>query len=295
MNLVAPASRLAIGTAQFGMIYGVANRSGKVSLVNGRKILMRAREAGIDTIDTAISYGDSERQLGMIGVSNWRVISKLPNSICDESLVVEWARNHVESSLRRLQIPTLYGILLHRSTDLLSTRGEALFNALSLMKKLGLVQRIGVSVYSPSEVNAIISRYPIDIVQVPFNIFDRRLVETGCLQALKEAGIEVHVRSIFLQGLLVMPRLSRKAYFFRWDKLFSHWEEWLADENLTAVQACLAYVLSEPAIDHVVVGIDSVTQLEDIIQNTVNKVPLPPDNLCSDDLDLINPSNWNHL
>lgn len=289
----APISRLALGSAQFGMSYGVANLAGKVSIDEVANILQLASDSGIDTIDTAVNYGDSESQLGKVGVGQWRVVSKLPTLGRDAESVLNWVRGEIEGSLQRLNIPSLYGMLLHHPLDLLGVGGEALFNALNLMKQLGLVEKIGVSVYTPAEVERIISRYPIDLVQIPFNIFDRRLVTTGCLKTLKEAGIEVHVRSIFHQGLLVMDPQKRHAFFKRWSDLFNDWDAWLIENKITPLEACLGYALSEPGIDRVVVGVERLTQLHDILLAAKKTMPLPPAYLRSDDPDLINPSFWN--
>lgn len=275
------------------MSYGVVNLAGKVSINDIAKILQLARDSGIDTIDTAVNYGDSESQLGKVGVGQWRVVSKLPALGRDAESVLNWVRGQIEGSLQRLNIPSLYGMLLHQPLDLLGVGGEALFNALNLMKQLGLVEKIGVSVYTPAEVERIISRYPIDLVQIPFNIFDRRLVTTGCLKTLKEAGIEVHVRSIFLQGLLVMDPQKRHAFFKRWSDLFNDWDAWLIENKITPLEACLGYALSEPGIDRVVVGVERLTQLHDILLAAKKTMPLPPAYLRSDDPDLINPSFWN--
>lgn len=292
MSSTSPISRLALGTAQFGMSYGVANLAGKVSINDIAKILQLARDAGIDTIDTAVNYGDSESQLGKVGVDQWLVVSKLPALSRDSGLALNWVRSEIEGSLTRLNIASLYGMLLHHPLDLLGIGGEALFNALMLMKQLGLVQKIGVSVYSPSEVERIISCYPIDLVQIPLNIFDRRFVTTGCLKTLKEAGIEVHVRSIFLQGLLVMDPQKRHAFFKRWSDLFNYWDVWLIKNKITPLEACLGYTLSQPGIDRVVVGVEQLSQLQDILLVAGKPIPLPPAYLSSDDPDLINPSFW---
>lgn len=275
------------------MSYGVANLAGKVSIDEVANILQLASDSGIDTIDTAVNYGDSESQLGKVGVGQWRVVSKLPTLGRDAESVLNWVRGEIEGSLQRLNIPSLYGMLLHHPLDLLGVGGEALFNALNLMKQLGLVEKIGVSVYTPAEVERIISRYPIDLVQIPFNIFDRRLVTTGCLKTLKEAGIEVHVRSIFHQGLLVMDPQKRHAFFKRWSDLFNDWDAWLIENKITPLEACLGYALSEPGIDRVVVGVERLTQLHDILLAAKKTMPLPPAYLRSDDPDLINPSFWN--
>jgi aryl-alcohol dehydrogenase-like predicted oxidoreductase len=285
-------SRLALGTVQFGIPYGISNQQGKVSLEAATEILNYAHIAGISILDTAISYGDSENCLGGIGVKDWRIISKLPEIPIATNDVLSWVRESVNGSLHRLKIPCLYGLLLHRPQQLLSNTGQEIHNALNLLKKEGLVDKIGISIYSPTELEELCNRFSFDLIQAPFNIFDRSLKQSGWLSRLKLAGVEVHVRSIFLQGLLLMNPANRPAYFNRWQPIWTEWEQWLYTNNLTALQACLSFVLSNPDIDRVVVGVDCLSQLQEILAATTIEVVKPPDKLCSDDLDLINPARW---
>jgi aryl-alcohol dehydrogenase-like predicted oxidoreductase len=285
-------SRLALGTVQFGIPYGISNQQGKVSLDSATEILNHAHIAGINTLDTAISYGDSENCLGQIGVKDWQVVSKLSELPIGTNDVLSWARESVHRSLQRLQIPQLYGLLLHRPQQLLSPQGQELHNALNLLKEEGLVNKIGISIYSPTELEELFDRFAFDLVQAPFNIFDRSLKQSGWLSRLKVAGVEVHVRSIFLQGLLLMNPFHRPTYFNRWQPLWTEWEQWLHTNNLTALQACLSFVLSNSDIDRVVVGVDSLSQLQEILAATTIEAVKPPDKLCCDDPDLINPARW---
>ena len=285
-------SRLALGTVQFGIPYGISNQQGKVSLDAATEILNYAHIAGISTLDTAIAYGDSENRLGEIGVKDWRIISKLPEIPIATNDVLNWVRESVNGSLHRLKIPCLYGLLLHRPQQLLSNTGQEIYNALDLLKKEGLVDKIGISIYSPTELEELCNRFSFDLIQAPFNIFDRSLKQSGWLSRLKLGGVEVHVRSIFLQGLLLMNPANRPAYFNRWQPIWIEWEQWLYTNNLTALQACLSFVLSNPDIDRVVVGVDCLSQLQEILAATTIEVVKPHDKLCSDDLDLINPARW---
>ncbi len=285
-------SRLALGTVQFGIPYGISNQQGKVSLDAATEILNYAHIAGISTLDTAIAYGDSENRLGEIGVKDWRIISKLPEIPIATNDVLNWVRESVNGSLHRLKIPCLYGLLVHRPQQLLSNTGQEIYNALNLLKKEGLVDKIGISIYSPTELEELCNRFSFDLIQAPFNIFDRSLKQSGWLSRLKLGGVEVHIRSVFLQGLLLMNPPNRPAYFNRWQPIWTEWEKWLYTNNLTALQACLSFVLSDPDIDRVVVGVDSLSQLQEILAATTIEVVKPPDKLCCDDPDLINPARW---
>jgi len=284
--------RLALGTVQFGIPYGISNQYGKVSLASATEILKYAYMTGIDTLDTAIAYGDSEHRLGQIGVGDWQVISKLPKILKETNDIQNWIKESVKKSLRQLQIPCLHGLLLHRPQQLLSSEGQEIFNALNWLKEEGLVNKIGISIYNCSELEDLCSRFSFNLVQAPFNIFDRSLKQSGWLYHLKDLGVEVHVRSIFLQGLLLMNPSNRPSYFDRWQPLWIEWERWLHTNNLTPLQACLNFVLSNPDIDRVVVGVDCISQLQQILAATTIQVVAPPDTLCCNDPDLINPARW---
>jgi len=284
--------KLALGTAQFGLDYGIANQQGQIPSVEVKNILAKAKSGGLDTLDTAISYGNSEACLGEVGVSDWKVISKLP-AIPDEcGDIFEWVSDSVNDSLQRLNVNNLYGLLLHRPQQLLELNGEELFNALEKVKKSGLIQKIGVSIYDPSELDELCSRFPIDIVQAPFNIIDRRMIDSGWMVHLNEKKIELHIRSVFLQGLLLMDSESRPRNFDRWSSLWDKYDAWLEQSNLTSLQACLRYVLSFPEIDKIVIGVDSQNHLEEILKASKGAIPPLSDSFGVDDMQLLNPACW---
>ncbi len=285
-------SRFALGTVQFGMPYGVANSNGQVSLVETRRVLDFATRQGIDTLDTAIAYGDSEKRLGEVGVSDWQIVSKLPPlpSGCND--VQNWIESSVLGVLDRLRVSQLSALLLHKPDQLLEPHGDALYAALQRIKSEGLLKKIGVSVYGPEELVPLEKNFSFDIIQAPFNALDRRLATSGCLSRLRAKGVEVHVRSVFLQGLLLMADDERPRKFDRWQKLWDKWHDWLFDCQISPLQAALAVVLAEEKIDRIVVGVDNVIQLEEIVKAAEKVVPVAPIDLCCEEMDLINPSRW---
>jgi aryl-alcohol dehydrogenase-like predicted oxidoreductase len=286
-------ARLGLGTAQFGLRYGVANAGGQVSLREARAILDHAAAAGISLLDTAIAYGESESRLGQLDVAHWHVVSKLPPLAEGCGDVGAWVRNAVQGSLERLRIRRLYGLLLHEPRDLLGGRGPALNAALLELRERGTVHKVGLSVYDPEELEAVWPRFPVDIVQAPFNIVDRRIAASGWLARLHEAGTEVHVRSAFLQGLLVMGAARRPPRFARWQRLWHQWDQWLSEQRLTPLAACLRFVLARPEIRRVIVGVDCLAQLREIIAASTGKPVMPPESLATNDPELVNPSRWN--
>ena len=289
--------KLAIGTAQFGLRYGVANKSGQLSISEGGLLLDAAKEFGINTLDTAIAYGVSEERLGKIGVANWRIISKLPPvpdaKNCPNKK--KWIFGEINQSIKRLKVDLLYGLLLHRPQQLLEDDGDEIYSALQQLKADGLVHKIGVSIYEPSELDALYERYKFDIVQSPFNIFDRRLLSSGWLSKLHKDNVEVHVRSVFLQGLLLMKKEEIPSKFNRWLSVFDCWYKFLDDQHLSSLEACLKYTLSFSEISNVIVGLDNLAQLHQVIEASKGLTTLLPNDFQLNDTDLINPASWSKL
>lgn len=287
--------RLALGTVQFGLNYGIANERGQVDLAEARSIVEYASEYGIDTLDTAIAYGDGEQRLGQIGVQDWQIVSKLPALPAGCSDIQKWVTDTLGKSLQRLKVKSLYGLLLHRPQQLLEQNGDQLYRSLQQLKNDGLVQKIGVSIYNPAELDTLCSHYDLDLVQAPFNIFDRRLIDSCWLPRLSKQGIELHIRSVFLQGLLLMKPNERPKKFDRWASVWSSYDAWIKQSGLMRLQACLRYSLSFPEISKIIIGVDSQKQIKEIVQAAKGPVPPIPDTFITDDPDLINPGCWSAL
>lgn len=287
--------KFALGTVQFGIPYGIANNNGQVSQEKANAILNYAKNVGIDTIDTAIAYGESEKCIGNSGVDGWNIITKLPEIPINCGNLEDWTREHVNNSLNNLGVKSISGLLLHRPAQLLELDKSDLWKILNDLKYEGVVKKIGFSIYSPDELNPLWNKFKPDLVQAPYNIIDRSLARTGWMQKLTNSSVEIHVRSIFLQGLLLMPLSSIPKKFKKWIQLFTLWDNWLTENNITRLQATISFALSDPRISRVIVGVDSLDQLMEIVSTELDKSYAFPDNIFSSDIDLINPSQWNYL
>jgi aryl-alcohol dehydrogenase-like predicted oxidoreductase len=280
-------NKIALGTAQFGLDYGIANAGGCVGFEDVEEILHYAHHAGIATLDTAIAYGESEKVLGLAGIGEFEVITKLP-SVPTEEDVGEWVHHQIRESKQRLGVDGLKAVLLHRPLELLGERGGEIYDALQACKQNENVEKIGISVYQPSDVRSIIQKFNIDLIQLPYNFLDGRW-ETLFVE-LKQKEVEIHVRSVFLQGLLLME--NKPAYFQRWSGLWALFDDWLSENQITPLEACLNYVLQKPQIDKLVVGVDSLAQLKQITA-AVRSIPdNMPSELKTEDEMLLNPGLW---
>lgn len=294
--MLAKLSPITLGTAQFGTNYGIANGIGQVSREEVAKILSCALAQGVDSLDTAIGYGQSEAMLGGIGVGQFDVVTKLPPLPIDVADLKKWIADQVSGCLERLKQESIHGLLLHRSHDLQGPAGSVLADELSALKKQGRVEKIGVSIYNPSELEFVTNSLELDLVQAPLNLVDRRLVTSGWLDRLKQMNAEVHTRSAFLQGLLLMSREHIPEKFERWAGLWDSWGESLRMHDISALAACLFYPLAHPQVDRVVVGVDSLAQLKEIV-DVAKRAPVARDFdfMSSDDEQLINPSRWSEF
>ena len=177
--------RLALGSAQFGLQYGVANTVGRPTCREIKNIIVTAKNAGIDTLDTAVSYGESERILGDIGVKDWEVVSKVrvpSNDGFDGD--IDNIYDQLRKSLSELNKKSLYGLLIHNSEVLTSKKQDRIYKVFRDLKDRGLCRKIGVSIYDPYLLDTILDKFEFDLIQAPYNIFDRRLVDSGWIDEL---------------------------------------------------------------------------------------------------------------
>ena len=287
--------RLAIGTAQFGDGYGLFNSRQNMPHVEVDQIISTLREHGCLTLDTAALYPGVEEKLGSYDLTGFAVVTKLPHLPEDGEAPGEWVLRSVEQSMARLNVNFLHGLMLHRPGDLEGPSGQEVYEALMSCKSLGLVGRVGISVYGPEELE-LFNKYPgLDLVQAPFNVLDRRLDTSGAATRLAAAGVEIHVRSVFLQGLLLAARTDIPEWAERWSGVWDQWHSWLDAESRDAYATCLEFVCLHPWAHKVVVGIDGLQQAQELCRtfalpakNSAGQIPP----VSCDDLDLISPVNW---
>ena len=289
-------SKLALGTVQFGTDYGI-NSGIKVDQNEVTNIINCARNNDISLLDTAQLYGSSEKVLGDVNTQDFDIVTKSRGF--DQEVITEKEAvlviNDLHKSLKLLKQKSLYAFLVHHGEDLLKPGGEIIFNHLQTLKNQGLVNKIGISAYIDNQLIEIIDRFDIDIIQLPMNILDSRLIENGLLNKIYSKNIEIHTRSVFLQGLLLMDSDKRPKYFERWSRLWKFWYEWLADNKLSPLEASIRYMISKPEISRVLVGVDNRDQLQSIINAVDGNLPPIPEELSTNDPDLLNPGNWKLL
>ncbi len=289
-------SKLSIGTVQFGMPYGVTNNLNKTDFNHTVEILDIAYKSGINALDTAPIYGNSEEILGkVLCEQNWNITTKIPPNT--EDVISTSYLNNIKSSVRKslinLGVNTIDGLLVHSCDDLFKPGGKDIFLTLKELQSMGVVNKIGVSVYTEDQILRILDNFDIDIIQLPINIVDQRLVYSGCVNELKKRGVEIHARSIFLQGLLLMPLNSVPNYFIPIINTLKSFNETARGLSMTPLDLALSYVVSIQEIDRVIVGVDAVQHIKDIINYNYKKITLKDvEHLSIENPNYLNPALW---
>jgi aryl-alcohol dehydrogenase-like predicted oxidoreductase len=284
-------NRIVLGGAQLGLPYGILNGGETLSREEVARILDTAVDRGIDSIDTAIAYGQSESVIGETSQNRFNVISKLPPLPVDISNVSEWVHSQVQGSLSRLKCTSLDALLLHRPQDLIGAQGAELYAAIGSLMAEKMIHRFGVSIYSPDDLEGIIDTFEIHVVQAPLNVFDRRIL--GVTDKLSALNIEVHVRSVFLQGVLIASPQDRPHRFEPWSEHFALFDEWVRSSGVSAMACCMGFALQQPGVAKLVIGTTSAESLDEIMNSIPNSVFEVPTHLQSSVEQLIDPRFWN--
>ncbi|MDO7886990.1 aldo/keto reductase [Hymenobacter cheonanensis] len=248
--------RLALGTAQFGLAYGLNNQTGQPTASAVADVLAAAQAAGLTVLDTAAAYGNSEARLGELAGDNpaFELITKLPAGPPDQ------VAQHLAESLARLRRTQLYGVLFHAFGPLQAQ--PTAWQALQAARAAGQVARIGVSLYHPHEAEWLLTRgWEVDLVQVPYNVLDQRFA--AMLPRLAARGVEVHVRSAFLQGLLLREPNTLPAFFQPLAPKIKRLRALVAEAGVPLPAALLLFAAYAPGVARAVIGVDSVTNLHE--------------------------------
>lgn len=282
--------QLALGTVQFGIAYGIAGRGEAVPETEVREILEHAAAEGVTTVDTAAVYGDIESRLGRLGQGlPLEFVSKVPP--IDDRLPPPEAAAFALASARRSRArlgPALRGLMTHRAKDLQGARGEAVWQALMPWARgEGIV--VGASCYAPEEAVALLGDPGIRLCQIPGNALDQRVNRAN---AAGLGRIEVHLRSAFLQGLLLMGKERGVSRLPAATEALARWYAWASDRDMRPLEAALAVVKSFTAVSKVVIGVDDLRQWRAVTSAWGTVRPMAANELSTGDMDVIDPRCW---
>ena len=288
-------NKIILGTVQLGLNYGINNKSGKPSLKNAYEILHTAYDNGIRILDTAEAYGNSQEIIGDFQKSNpskkFKIITKLSaNKSLKENYLIEIIKKNCEI----LNTKSLYGYMFHNYQSFI--KNKSFYKELVLAKEMGLIEKIGISLYSNREVQDIIENYKeFKIIQIPFNLLDNESKRKSILLQAKGKDVEIHTRSAFLQGLFFIPSSNLPSNLIDLKKDIEIIELIKKDYNLRTEELALKYVIEKDYIDNVLIGVENVEQLLANIDICKSNLTIPHskiDKINITNENLLNPSKW---
>jgi aryl-alcohol dehydrogenase-like predicted oxidoreductase len=287
-------SKLILGTVQFGLNYGVNNTVGKPSKENIKSILDSAYNNGIQLLDTAEAYGDSQNKIGEYhnnSTNKFNVITKFSSNAEGFSLNII---KRVHNNLKILDVDKLYCYMFH-SFDDFENYFDNYRKDLLLLKKHGIIDNIGVSVYTNNELESVLKFDEISLVQLPFNLLDNDNKRRSILKKAKIKGIEIHTRSVFLQGLF-FKKTSELGDKIKPLEPYLRSLNDLCDKDYKINDLALNYVCNKKNIDRVLIGVDNVVQLKANIasekRNIQKEIFKKIEAIDVKEIELLNPSNW---
>lgn len=284
---------ISIGTAQFMNNYGVNRVLKKFNLHEKKKLIKSAQNNKVLHIDTAFSYGNAHKELGKIGVKKFKVTTKLPILSTKIKNLDKKITNLIFQARKDLKIKKIDTLLIHSYKNLVELNKWKYLESLKNVKSKGLVSNIGISLYKINEVSKILKFWRPDVIQLPYNIFDREIESKKFLPLLKRRKIKVQIRSVFLQGLLTRNKRPKK--FLKWKKIFDKWFKWCQKNNLEPKIAALLFVKNNKILDKIIIGFESSEQLKDLLKiKKIKKKYTFPKIKCND-RKLLDPSNWSKL
>jgi len=290
-------NKLVLGTVQFGLNYGINNTIGKPNKETVAAILDLAYKNNIHLLDTAEAYGDSQEVIGNYhnaSPNKFQVITKY--SAAQKSLP-ENITNRVKADIRTLKVNSLYCYMFHSFADYKKHFNDFKKELLAL-KKEGIIERIGVSIYTNGELEELLTHEDIDVVQLPFNLLDNVNQRGNIIAKAKQKGIEIHTRSAFLQGLFFKNTNELPVNLL---PLKENLEEINAISNeckFSINDLALSYVLYQNQIDRVLIGVETVEQMQKNILSSEKKlspeVAKKIDSISVNNVNLLNPSTWSN-
>ena len=256
--------KIILGTANFSQDYGFQKKSIK-STNKIHKILSYCKKNKIKFLDTAFSYIKEKKILMKIEKSGLAIITKFSlNDLSIDSKNIDDFSKKLTSNLNIINTKNIYAVLLHNYKDLENKDYRSkILKALKILKKKKKIKKIGVSVYEPSDLSKILKFWTPDIVQVPINPLNHSFLKNNFLMKLKKKKIEIHARSIFLQGVLIM-RYSDIPLNLKKKKSIKKWNKWCTENKINKLEALISFIKKIKEVDKVVIGVDSLINLKQV-------------------------------
>lgn len=284
-------NKIVIGTAQLDHNYGILKNRKKITRKKLVNIFDYLKEKNYLFIDTSSNYKNAENLLKNINLKKFKIISKI-EILRNKKNIFEYLNKKVLKSIKKLNISSFEGYLLHDENDLFSSKSDEIFEALTLLKKRGHIKKIGISMYNFDKAIEVIKNYKIDIMQLPYNIFDRRLENSRLLKLASKKKIEIHVRSIFLQGLLLCDLKKIPNKLKKYKSYFKKIDSFCKKNDISKHELCLRFVMMNKSIKKIIIGIDDKKNILDVEKIKFKKLNFKFPKFFLKDKELIDPRKW---
>lgn len=280
-------NNIGFGTAQFINGYGINKNKKSINKI------FNNFPSNISLIDTSPAYGDAYKNIRNLK-KNINIVTKI---VIKSKHLNNFSKKKIfsiiEKNIKPLNKKSIYGLLIHNPIILKNKNFEKLILSFDEIKKKFNIKKVGVSIYNKNDIDFIFHKWTPDIIQLPLNVFDRRLLKNGFIKKIKTKGVEIHCRSCFLQGLLLQDSINVK--FKKWTNLFQKWDKFCLKNNTTKLEASVIF-LKNLKLNYLIVGVDSINQLKEVSNIIKNKKTMKfPKNISSKNLKLIDPRHWSNL
>ena len=281
--------KIILGSANVNSLYGLRNN--RISTNEFKSLLSYAYKKGVKTLDTSPVYKNSEKIIGL-SKNKFNVITKIPKipKNLKKNKIESWIRKKIINSKKKIE-NKFHGILLQNAEILLSNKAKIIFETLTKLKKEGNFKKIGISIYNFKTLELVLKKFNIDFVQLPYNILDQRFANKKVVNIIKKKSIEIHARSIFLQGLLTEKEINLPKKLNKLKSALIKWKKWIQKEKVSPVSACLEFVIKNKNIDKLVIGFNSKNNFKDVIKFKKTNIKFNNFNIKINQ-NLLDPRKW---
>ena len=280
--------KIILGTASFNSRYGLDGVS--VNKKKSNNILDYAKSKNIKYIDISTDYNFYKNLIKNLSIKNISLSLKITKKDFKDLSSKKKTEVFVKNVLKIFNKKKIHYLFFHHTKDLMSKKGTEVYKILKHFQKKKKIGKIGCSVYSDKEIVKILKFYPINILQIPLNIFDQRFTEKKIQNIIKKKQIEIHARSIFLQGLIFTRNVSKKK--FGKFKVLNKWSRYIKENKLNPLIETFTFLLQKKFVDKIVVGVKSKKELNQILNIKINYKRKNYQSFKSNNLNLIDPRKW---
>ena len=287
--------KIVLGTAQFSGNYGITKKNSFLAENEAHKILKTLLSKKLKHLDTSIDYENSLNKINSFNFNNWQITTKMDPKKLDfssEQNLYLSVENQIKLIKQNSSIKTIKNLLIRNSNMILTPKGKILYRVLKKIKRNKLIINFGYSIYSFKNLEKIIINFRPDLIQCPYNVFDRRIENIKIKSLLKKKKIKIQARSIFLQGVLLKKIHQLPKFFHKWKKLFLNFENSIKINKLTALSLCFNFVNNNKDIDEILIGVQSNKELKEILNIELKRKILISKELFNPSLKLIDPTKW---